>query len=209
MASGSVLYLVRHGESAGNVNPALGRQEDPPLTDRGRSQATRAAAALARAGVDAVYSSPLRRARETAEAIAAAAGVRVQIVGGFAEVDMGALSDPDTPAGRAEREAIFSAWLAGDRSRAFPGGEDFAAVVRRVREGLLAVSGQAPGGRVVVTHRMAIAAAAALCAPGGASVAPGGCPNGSITTLLAEDGDGWCLVAWGDAPPDLTTLPLP
>lgn len=67
--SPTVLHLVRHGESAGNVNPGLRRSDDPPLTDRGRDQAARAAAALARIGLEAVYSSPLRRARETAEVV--------------------------------------------------------------------------------------------------------------------------------------------
>jgi broad specificity phosphatase PhoE len=194
-----LLHLVRHGESAGNVDPTLRRSDDPPLTARGREQAQRAAAALARAGVDAVLSSPLQRARETAGAIGAAAGLAVTIVDGFAEVGLGALTDPDTPEGRAERDAIFSAWLAGDHRRAFPGGEDFAAVTQRVRNGLRAVCQAAPGARVaLVTHRMPIAAAAALCAPGGMAGAPGACPNGSITTLRPE-GDGWRLLAWGDA----------
>ncbi|HET9599219.1 MAG TPA: histidine phosphatase family protein, partial [Anaeromyxobacteraceae bacterium] len=89
-----VLYLVRHGESAGNVDPALRRGDDPPLTERGRAQAARAAAALAGKGVRAVFSSPLRRARETAGAIAAAAGVEVHAVDGFGEVEMGTLADP-------------------------------------------------------------------------------------------------------------------
>jgi broad specificity phosphatase PhoE len=196
-----LLHLVRHGESAGNVNPAARRSDDPPLTERGREQAARAGAAIARLGVDAVYTSPLRRARETAEAVAAAARAgAVRPVEGFAEVDMGSLSDPETAEGRAEREAIFSAWLAGDRSRAFPGGEDFAAVVRRVGEGLRALAASSPGPRIaLVTHRMPIAAAAALCEAGGAPAPSGGCANGSVTTLESEDGARWRLVAWGDA----------
>ena len=122
MAGDGMVYLVRHGESAGNVNPGMPRRDDPPLTDRGRAQAERAAAALAPLGVEAVYCSPLRRARETAAAIAAASHLPVRGVDGFAEVDMGNLSEPETTRDRAERDAIFSAWLAGDRSRRFPGG---------------------------------------------------------------------------------------
>jgi ribonuclease H / adenosylcobalamin/alpha-ribazole phosphatase len=199
MPGESVVYLVRHGESVGNVNPAARRRDDPPLTDRGRAQANQAAAALARIGIDAVFSSPLRRARETADAIGAASGVGVRVVDGFGEVDMGALSDPDTPEERRERDAIFSAWLAGDRSRPFPEGEDFPAVLRRVREGLRTVlEAAAPARIAVVTHRIPIAAAAELCEPGG-TISFGACPNGSITTLQPEAGDRWHLVAWGDA----------
>lgn len=201
MASGKVLYLVRHGESAGNLNLGLRRSDDPPLTERGRAQAARAAAALADLGIEEVCSSPLRRARETAAVIAAASGLAPRVVEGFAEVDMGALSDSEAPEDRAERQAIFSAWLAGDRVRAFPGGEDFAAVVRRVRDGLRMIAAASPGRRIaLVTHRVPIAAAAALSEEGGAAVPAGGCPNGSITTLESEDGERWRLVAWGEAP---------
>ncbi len=196
MSGATVVYLVRHGESAANADPTVRRSEDPPLTPRGRDQAARAAAALARAGIDAAFSSPLRRARQTADAIASATGVTPAPLTGFAEVGMGALADPDSPEGRAARDAIFSAWLAGDFRRGFPGGEDFDAVVRRVREGLGAVSRDLPGRRVaIVTHRMPIAAAAALAGQGRP---PGACANGSITTLRQE-GDGWVLATWGDA----------
>ena len=197
--SPTVLHLVRHGESAGNVNPALRRSDDPPLTDRGRDQATRAAAALARSGLEAVYSSPLRRARETAELVARPRGLEVQLVAALGEVDMGALSDTVEEAGRTEREAIFSAWLAGNRSRSFPGGEAFADVVRRVEGALRAVARAAAGMHVgVVTHRMPIAAAAEICHRDGTAPAPGHCANGSITVLREEDGR-FQLVSWCDA----------
>jgi broad specificity phosphatase PhoE len=202
MPGASVVYLVRHGESVGNVNPAARRSDDPPLTDRGREQATRAAAALARIGIDALFCSPLRRARETADAIARATGVGAKVVVGFGEVDMGTLSDPATTEERRERDAIFSALLAGDRSRAFPQGEDFSAVIRRVQDGLREAvrAGAGAGARIaIVTHRIPIAAAAELCDPGGATVSRGACANGSITTLEPEEGDRWRLVAWGDA----------
>jgi len=192
----AIVLLVRHGESAANADAAVPRRDDPPLTARGRDQAARAAAALARTGIDALFSSPLRRARETADAIAAATGLASAVLPGLAEVGMGALSDPDSPEGRAERDAIFSAWLAGDRRRGFPGGETFAAVTGRVREALLAAARGRPGARVaMVTHRVPIAAAAALAGHAGA---PGGCPNGSITELR-QDGERWTLVAYGEA----------
>src|SRR6266568_905550 len=174
MAIGNVLYLVRHGESEGNVNPGLRRSDDPPLTERGRAQASRAAAALAELRIEEVCSSPLRRARETAAVIAAASGLVPGVVEGFDEVDMGTLSDSETS-------------------------EDRAAVVRRVREGLRVLATASPGRRIaLITHRIPIAAAAALSEKGGAAVPAGGCPNGSITTLESRDGERWRLVAWGE-----------
>lgn len=195
----TALYLVRHGQSAANVNPAM-RGPETPLTEVGRAQALRAAAAVSELGVEAVYSSPYRRARETAEPIAAALGLQVRPVEGFGEVDMGRLSNPVTPEECAAREATFSAMLAGDPSSRFPGGEEFADVVARVRSALRAlVREKATSSRIaVVTHRVPIAAAAWICDPAGGPARAGTCGNASITTLRPEPDGHWALVAWAD-----------
>jgi broad specificity phosphatase PhoE len=67
-----VVYLVQHAEK----RPGPG---DPELTEAGLRQAARTGQWLSRAGLQAVYSSPLRRARQTATAIAAACGVEVRL----------------------------------------------------------------------------------------------------------------------------------
>jgi broad specificity phosphatase PhoE len=68
----TLFYLVQHGEKA----PVAG---DPGLTQRGRRQARLAGAHLSRVGLSAVYSSPLRLARETAGIVASAVGLDVQM----------------------------------------------------------------------------------------------------------------------------------
>src|SRR5512133_2364276 len=193
----TLVHLVRHGESAGNVDPTLPRSDDPPLTARGQAQAHEAATTIARLGVVAVYSSPVRRARQTAERIAAAVGLPITLVPALGEVDMGSLSTATHPDQRSERDAIFSAWLAGDRRRSFPGGEDFGAVLRRVSAALehACARGHAVA---VVTHRMPIAAALSLCAPLDPSRPVGPCANGSITTLQRDGAGGWALPAGVD-----------
>ena len=64
------LILVRHGESAGNVGGVIQGWSDAELTEAGREQALAVAARLARQPLEAVYTSPLARARETARPIA-------------------------------------------------------------------------------------------------------------------------------------------
>ena len=64
-----MLYVVRHGETAANVDGLLLGRADPPLTDRGRSQARALAAAIPTP--QRVVTSPLRRAVETAAAFGA------------------------------------------------------------------------------------------------------------------------------------------
>ena len=80
------LLLVRHAEPE-RVAPGRGVPADPALTARGREQAERLAAWLAHEPIDVVLSSPQRRARETAEPVARAHGLTVQVVDGLMEYD--------------------------------------------------------------------------------------------------------------------------
>lgn len=79
------LVLVRHAEPIRIV--AAEGPADPPLTDRGRLQAEATAVWLAEESFDAVYASPMRRARETADAIASRHGLDVLLEDGVAEYD--------------------------------------------------------------------------------------------------------------------------
>lgn len=71
----SYVYLVRHGETEWNRTHRIQGTSDIPLNDTGRAQAARTAALLARRHWDAIYSSPLSRAFETATIIGAQLGL--------------------------------------------------------------------------------------------------------------------------------------
>lgn len=79
------LVLVRHAEPVRIVE--AGGPADPPLTERGRRQARAVSDFLAEETFDAIYASPLRRARETADTIAEPHGLEVSIEDGIAEYD--------------------------------------------------------------------------------------------------------------------------
>ena len=86
------LYLVRHGATANNRArpPRLqGRRTDPELSDEGQRQARATGRLLDQAHIDAVYSSPLLRARQTAQAVAGPHGLSVDVVEDLVEVDVG------------------------------------------------------------------------------------------------------------------------
>lgn len=123
-----MIVFVRHGETAANRERlALGRA-DPSLTERGRAQAEAVAGRLAGSNPAVVLTSPLLRARETADAIAAASGALVRIDARLVELDYGewdGLRFSEMPPDALAR------WRT-DPTFAPPGGESLQAVSERV-----------------------------------------------------------------------------
>ncbi len=83
------VYLVRHGETVWNAEGRLCGSTDVPLSDEGLRQAQKVAERLASVPLAAVYTSPLQRARQTAEAIASAHRLPVREEPDLREVDYG------------------------------------------------------------------------------------------------------------------------
>jgi probable phosphoglycerate mutase len=145
------LVLVRHGSTRHSAEKRFSGRNDLPLDEAGREQAARLAE-RAFGTVDAVVSSPLPRAVQTAEAIAAPLGQPVEIVDEFVEADFG-VWEGLTAAEIAEVDGpLLHEWM-GRIDVAPPGGETFAAVGERVERGRDAVLAAHPGATVlVVTH---------------------------------------------------------
>ncbi len=128
--------LLRHGQTELSVHRRFAGRGDIPLTATGRQQAAAAASALAeRGGVDVIVTSPLDRARRTAEAVAERTGAGLVVDGGLAETDFGAWEGLSFAEARAQWPAELAAWLA-DADVAPPGGESFAVVAARVNAAL-------------------------------------------------------------------------
>ena len=143
------LYLVRHGETADNAAGRFLGRTDSPLNDRGVIQAQQRAATIAAFGIEAVVSSPARRALETAELLNLSDPV---IESGFREIDFGdweGLTQDEV----AERDPVnFAAFTGGDIS-GFPGGETVAGVADRT---MAAVATHTSTTLLVVTHATVI-----------------------------------------------------
>lgn len=124
--------LLRHGQTALSAERRFAGRGDIPLTDLGVQQAAAAAARLAERGdIDLVLTSPLRRALDTASAVAAAVGVPLAVDADLVETDFGSWEGMSFGAVMKRWPAEMSAWLA-DAAAAPPGGESFAAVGARV-----------------------------------------------------------------------------
>ncbi|WP_432055867.1 bifunctional RNase H/acid phosphatase [Streptomyces sp. bgisy022] len=156
MGPPATFVLLRHGETPLTPQKRFSGSggSDPSLSDAGREQAERVAAALARRGtVQAVVASPLARTRETARIVAARLGLDVQIEEGLRETDFGAWEGLTFGEVRERHPEDLNAWLSTPDAEPTGGGESFAATAARVaatRDKLIA----AHAGRTVllVTH---------------------------------------------------------
>jgi len=126
------LYLVRHGQTESSARMAYSGRSDIALTDEGRAQARRAAQKLAEiGGVDAVYSSPLSRARDTARAIADATGATLTVDERLTEVDYGRFEGLDRAQASAVVGEAFDDWRADPFGAPVPGMEPLADALAR------------------------------------------------------------------------------
>jgi probable phosphoglycerate mutase len=145
--------LLRHGQTPLSSERRFAGTGDIPLTPLGVLQAKAAAAWLAaRGGIDLIVTSPLRRARQTAAEVAAAAGTPVQVEPGIGETDFGKWEGLSFAEARDQWPAEMTAWLA-DPAVAPPGGESFTGTGRRVNAALDALLAANPGRTlVIVSH---------------------------------------------------------
>ncbi|GAA4071442.1 bifunctional RNase H/acid phosphatase [Nonomuraea soli] len=131
----TTLLLLRHGQTALSVERRFSGTGDPELTPTGLTQATRAAEHLSLDGnaPDAIVSSPLKRARQTAQALARLTGLDVDIDEGLRETDFGAWEGHTFTEIQRRWPDEMSAWLA-DPAVAPPDGESFEETARRVQQ---------------------------------------------------------------------------
>lgn len=155
-----MIYLARHGRTPYNHEARFQGQGDVPLDETGLRQAQELAQNAAPYGFVALYASPLRRARQTAEAVAAVTGLEIRFDDRLMETDTGDWTDRSFEEVRAEDAAAFDAWLTGDAAFAFPGGESFQQQGDRVMAAIAEIE-QGPQPALVVCHgvtaRMALA----------------------------------------------------
>ena len=159
--SGTLVLLVRHGETPTTGKLLPGRAKGLHLSETGRAQAEAVAQRLAvLPRIDAIYASPLERTRETAQPIAAARRLRITADKGLLEADIGDWTGMELKAAAKTPEwKAVHAYPSGFR---FPGGESFPEMQQRI-VGAIERLRSAHAGQVIVlvSHADPIKAAVA------------------------------------------------
>ena len=197
----TAVILVRHGQSEGNLTGTWQGLVDTPLTALGADQAERAATAIGE--IDAVYSSPLSRARHTAEAIAARHGSDVVIDDRLTEFDFGAWEDmtPDQIKAAYPEEWRAMYELGHDLPRG-GSGDTFASAAERMRAALTEIVASHQGDRVAVVSHGGVSRAFAATHLGlgfAARYRLGSLENTAISRL-PHTGRGFELTSWNLTP---------
>lgn len=148
------LYLVRHAQQEIDFAGPVGDMVDPPLSEKGLLQAAAVGRALAGRGLTAVYCSPLKRARVTADAVARHHGLEPAVLSDLREVEVWR----DMPQDKSVRDYLGANYLVALRERmaaekvwdVYPYSESSAEFRRRAVNAIEAVLAAHPGERIAV-----------------------------------------------------------
>jgi len=147
------LLFIRHGETDWNRQQRFQGQIDVPLNATGQAQAAQMAARLTADRHDALFSSDLLRARETAAPLARGWALTPVSLAGFREQSFGVLEGLDVPTIQARHPDLWQRWLEHRADYALPGGESLRQFHTRVMAALHELAASRPGARLaVVTH---------------------------------------------------------
>ena len=146
-------FLLRHGETPLSPEARFSGRGDPELTDKGHAQAKAAAARFAGRDITAVVSSPLRRATQTAAAVAEVTGGEVVIDDDLVETDFGDWEGHTWAEIQANWPDALARWL-GDPSLAPPAGESFTEVFERVAKARARLASSYVGRTIVVVSHV-------------------------------------------------------
>ncbi|HBK44512.1 MULTISPECIES: histidine phosphatase family protein [unclassified Polynucleobacter] len=198
----TTLCLIRHGETPWNAERRLQGHTDTPLNPKGILQARQMAQALKDINLkfDVLYTSDLKRAVDTANAVVELFGVEAQIDSALRERNFGALQGLSITEAPLLQPDIWQAHIARDLDHDLAGGESIQQFAVRVQNALDRIQERHAGKTIlVVSHggtldmMYRIASKQSLSAQRIVSV-----PNASLNWISHEEASGWTVEQWAD-----------
>ena len=151
------LYLVRHGQSAGNAEGRFGGHGPTPLSELGRRQAEITGRQLAKEGVTAIYSSDLLRAVQTAEPLSKLVDIPVVQTAAFRERNVGVLEGLTFDESKASHPRDYYALVNRNVHHVITNGESYRHLLRRTTGALWEILRDHTGERIAIfSHTGAI-----------------------------------------------------
>jgi probable phosphoglycerate mutase len=144
------VIIIRHGQSQGNAEGRFGGHTDTPLSPRGRKQAEATAKALASEKFDAIYSSDLPRAIETASPLAKLTGVSLETTDALRERSVGVMEGLTFEEAAEQHSEQYQALLRRDFEHVLLGGESYRQTLDRASRQLDEAIEQHTGGRIAL-----------------------------------------------------------
>ncbi|MDP2662911.1 MAG: histidine phosphatase family protein [Dehalococcoidia bacterium] len=155
-----LLTLVRHGQSEGNLHRVIRGWGGGSLTPLGRQEASLVGLRLASWGhFDALYSSPLVRAHETATIVGARLGLRPLLHDGLKELNVGALDGLGREQAEASFPGLIDRWRRDDPTLVLPEGEAVLDFFERAKGAFRSVCAPHPHGHILVVSHVCLLSA--------------------------------------------------
>lgn len=149
-----LLYLIRHGETAWNRDKIFRGRYDVPLSDRGLAQAETLPAAFERIKLEAIYSSPLVRAQQTAAPLATAQGLGIETVDAVTDIDYGDWTTVAEADVKQRYPSMLDQWQNAPEAVTFPNGESLRDVALRTADAVQRIAGKHFESAAIASHRV-------------------------------------------------------
>jgi broad specificity phosphatase PhoE len=149
------IILIRHGETDWNTEQVFRGRIDVPLNQVGISQAEAVGFSLRDRDIDALYSSPLKRALETAQMLAKGRKLEIKSEEGFIDINFGLWQGIFHQKVKEDFKDLYTRWITEPHKVTFPEGESLAEVKVRAQKALNSIVKENPGRTVaIVSHRV-------------------------------------------------------
>jgi len=149
------LYIVRHGQTAWNKEEVFRGTKDIPLNDVGLKEAEALGVYLKGVSFDAIYTSPLSRATQTADAVARMVDISPQTEPNLIDLNFGTWQGVSHKEVKKKFPDLYNTWITAPEQAKFPGGESLQDVLNRIQSLISALLEKYPDETVgLFTHRV-------------------------------------------------------
>lgn len=149
-----IMYILRHGETQWNKEEIFRGTKDIPLNEKGLNQAELAGLYFKDRGINRIFSSPLKRAFQTAQAVSKATGIEIEVIDEFTDINFGIWEGLTVEEVKKIYASDFDLWRRSPERLCVDGGETLDMVRDRISKGIKTINTRDDESILIVTHRV-------------------------------------------------------